>query len=137
MKILPTIILVAAIFLFSACSSDARDKYFVCKGMSGVGRYQQASLFPESLTLHVNGQRLTIDASQAFSATYEVCDESDTVVFFTSLGGKTFCSTGPADLTGIVKNGSFNKVSGQLEVAATGELNGDYQCKEASKKLEH
>ncbi len=119
--------------LISAC--EQQEKYFNCKGTSGVGRYQEKSSFPESPTLHIQGQHFTIDASQTFSGAYEICDESDTVVFLVSTGGRANCDIGLVDLKGLVKNGSFNKISGRLEFAAAGLITGEYQCKAAAKIL--
>ncbi len=129
-SITSSLAILVAIFLLSGFGSVSHDKNYECAGKNDNGMVS----FREFPSLHFSGGRLKITGSDIFSTfSYEICDEKDTQVFFAT--GPKVCRAEPAAITSLeTSNGTFNKVSGRLELFGAQGLHGEYQCKEATKK---
>lgn len=130
LPVISVIAILAAVCLLSGFGNIAQDKNYECAGKNDNGMVS----FREFPTLNLYGRRLKITGSDIFSTfSYEICEESDTLVTFAT--HQELCRAGPAEIHSLsASNGSFNKVSGRLELVGAQGLHGEYQCKAIVKK---
>lgn len=123
-------LMLAAVGLLSGFTGTAYGKEYDCAGKGDNGMVASRE-FP---SLHFDGRRLKISGSDIFSTySYEICAESATLVTFTA--HQEACRTGAAEIKSMNgSNGTFNRVSGALQLDAAQGLHGEYQCQEAAKK---
>ena len=120
----------ASIWLLSGAGTIARKRTYECAGKNDNGMMSIRE-FP---TLHFSGSRVTVTGSDIFSTyNYEICAESDSLVTFAS-----HAKACPAAHTAIdslnASSGSFNKVSGLLELDGAQGMHGEYKCNGAAQK---
>lgn len=127
---LALLIAVTTICLLPGFASAATDKNYECAGKNDNGMV----VFREFPTLHFFERQLKIAGSDVYSSySYAICEESDSLMVFATR--REVCRAGPAEINSLgSSNGSFNKVSGRLELFGAQGMHGEYQCKETRKK---
>jgi hypothetical protein len=119
-----------SVFTLPALGIVYADKNFECAGKVDNGMV----IFREFPVFHFIGQRLKIAGSDIFSTySFEVCSESDKVLSFAT--GHAACNAGAAASNSLKSaHGTLKKNSGQVDIAGSQGLHGEYQCKEMIKK---
>ncbi len=121
---------IAAIWLLSGAGTIPENRKYECAGKNDNGMISIRE-FP---TLHFSGSRLTITGSDIFSTyNYEICAESNSLITFAS--NPKACPAAHAAIDSLnASNGSFNKVSGLLELDGAQGMHGEYKCNGATQK---
>jgi hypothetical protein len=123
------IAILALAMSLSGFTSISREMNYVCAGKSDNGMVTNRE-FP---SLSFSGRQARIAGSDIFETyNYSICGENEALISFATrqeLCGSTRAGTG--SLT--ASYGSFDKVSGRLELFGAQGLHGEYQCKEAKK----
>lgn len=129
-SIKPLIAGIASLCLLCGFGNATHDKNYECAGKNDNGMV----IFREFPTLNFSGHRVMIAGSDIFSKySYEVCDERDSRVSFATR--PEVCRAVSAGLSTLdASSGSFNIVTGRLELYGAQGISGEYQCKESRKK---
>lgn len=117
-------------FMPPAFGSNTSYSYFECAGKNDNGMV----IFREFPALHFSGQQLKISGSDIFSTyKFQVCEAGNSLISFAT--DQEQCRAGAATIKSLESAyGTLNIVSGELAIAGSQGLHGEYQCKESIKK---
>jgi hypothetical protein len=123
-------VILISVPLLTGSGNISSENNFSCAGKNDNGMV----IFREFPVLHFSGQKLKITGSDIFSTyNFKICDVSNTLISFAT--DQEQCHAGIGAINTLkAAYGKLNIGSGQLAIAGSQGLHGEYQCKEIIKK---